>query len=126
LHLQLACGKLPRVVKQMFERTNRDSSRLRCGANLAIALLLLIAQSVAAAHYHQQGFRHNYAQSLQGDDGLCSLCLFHYHAPANPGTPHLGAAPTLAVGRLAARVLVRLYAAPAVFLFSRAPPPVAL
>jgi hypothetical protein len=110
----------------MFERTNRDSSRLRCGANLAIALLLLIAQSAAAAHYHQKDFRHNYEQSVQGDDGLCSLCLFHCHAPANPGTPLSSAAPTVAIGRLTARVLVRLYAAPAVFLFSRAPPPVAL
>jgi hypothetical protein len=106
----------------MFERMNRDSSRLRCGANLAIALLLLIAQSAAAAHYHQKDFRHNYAQSLQGDDGLCSLCLFHYHAPANPGTPHSSGAPTVAVWRLTARVLVRLHAAPAVLFFSRAPP----
>jgi hypothetical protein len=110
----------------MFERTNRDSNRLRCGANLAIALLLLIAQSVAAAHYHRKDFRHSYAQSVQGDDGLCSLCLFHYHAPANPGTPLSSGAPIVAIERLTAPVLVRLYEGPAIFLFSRAPPTVAL
>ena len=110
----------------MCKPNYRDSKRLRCGANLAIALLLLIVQSAGVAHYHQKDFRHNYAQSVQGDDGLCSLCLFHYHAPANPGTPLSSAAPTIFVWRLTARALVRLHVAPAVFLFSRAPPSAAL
>jgi Protein of unknown function (DUF2946) len=110
----------------MTEGTNRDSSRLWCGANLAFALLLLIAQSVGAAHYHQSDSRHNYTQSVQADDGLCSLCLFHFHAPGNSGTPFSDAAPAENVGRLTVPALVRKHAAPAILLFSRAPPTTAL
>jgi len=110
----------------MIEGTNRHPSRLRCGANLAFALLLLIAQSVGAAHYHQNDSRHNYTQSVQADDGLCSLCLFHFHAPANPGTPLRDAAPAETVVRLTVPALVRTHAAPAILLFSRAPPTTAL
>jgi hypothetical protein len=106
----------------MFERTNRDSSRFRRGANLAFAILLLVAQSVGAAHYHKKDFRDNYTQTVQDNDALCSLCLFHFHAPANPGAPPSTVARGTFVSCLVPRMRVRLHAAAATLLFSRAPP----
>lgn len=106
----------------MFERTNRESSRFRRSANLAFALLLLIAQSVGAAHYHKKDFRDNYTQSVQDNDALCSLCLFHFHAPAERGAPPSTVAAGTFVSSLAPRMQVRLHTADATLLFSRAPP----
>jgi hypothetical protein len=110
----------------MFERTNGDSNPFRRGATLALALLLLIAQSVAAAHYHQKDFRDRYTQSVQSDDGLCSLCLFHLNARGNLGAAPSTAAPAVAVWRLTRRARVRLHAAAVALLFSRAPPTAAV
>jgi len=110
----------------MFERTNRNSRRFRRSAALALALLLLIAQSVAAAHNHQKDFGDHYTQSVQGDDALCSLCLFHFHAPGNLGAPPSSAARAVAVWRLTLQACVRLHTATVGLLFSRAPPTAAV
>jgi hypothetical protein len=110
----------------MFERTNSDSNPLRRGFCLALALLLLVAQSAAAAHYHQKNFRDNFTHSVKGDDALCSLCLFRFHAPANPGTPPSNAAPAVFIWRLTPWTFAPLRAAAFILLFSRAPPVPAL
>jgi hypothetical protein len=106
----------------MFERSEREFSLLRRGATLALALLLLIAQASATAHFHQRDFRDNLTQSVQGGDALCSLCLFHFHASANPGTPPVKVAALVAVGRAVHLERVRLHAPAIALLFSRAPP----
>jgi hypothetical protein len=110
----------------MFERTNGDSIPFRRGAVLALGLLLLIAQSVAAAHNHQKDFGEHYTQSVQGNDALCSLCLFHFDAPGNLGAPPSSAAPAVAVWRLTLQPRVRLHVATVGLLFSRAPPTAAV
>ena len=106
----------------MFERSEREFSLMRRGATLALALLLLIAQASATAHFHQQDFRDNLTRSVQGGDALCSLCLFHFHASANQGTPPLKVAPLVAIGRSVHLERVRLHAPAIALLFSRAPP----
>jgi hypothetical protein len=106
----------------MFERSEREFSLLRRGATLALAVLLLIAQASATAHFHQKDFRDNLTQSVQGSDALCSLCLFHFHASASPGTPPIKVAPLVAVGLAVHLERVRLHAPAIALLFSRAPP----
>jgi len=46
------------------------------------AILLLLAQSLSVAHYHPLPIQSKISASLAaGDDGVCSLCLFHFHSP---------------------------------------------
>ena len=106
----------------MSQPSNHGFSLLRSGAVLALTLILLIAQSLATAHYHQKEFRTNLAQSVQGNDALCALCLFRSHAPASPGVPHASAAPVAAIWRLTPQARMRLHGPPAALIFSRAPP----
>jgi hypothetical protein len=109
-----------RWFSSMLEKVS-GSHRLRCSATL-LTLLLLIAQSFATAHYHQKDFRDNFTQSVQGNDALCSLCLFHFHAPANQGAPSAEAAPAVAVWRLTPQAVAHLHTPAVALLFSRAPP----
>ena len=106
----------------MVEWKKGNSHSLRCGATWALALVLALAQSFAAAHYHQKDFRDNFTQSVQGNDALCSLCLFHFHAPANPGAPASDTPRAVVVWRITLPSFVRLHAPAVTFLFSRAPP----
>jgi hypothetical protein len=89
---------------------------------LALAALLLIAQTSATAHYHQKDFRDNLTHTVQGGDALCSLCLFHFHAPASAGAlPKVGG-PALAISRLTPQAIARLQALAIAQVFSRGPP----
>jgi|ERR1700691_5591083 hypothetical protein len=106
----------------MFERSNHEFSLLRRGAVLALALILLFAQSLATAHYHQKDLRTNVTQSVQANDALCSLCLFRFHAPADPGAPHASAAPTAAIWRLTPQARMRLHGPALALVLSRGPP----
>jgi hypothetical protein len=107
----------------VIEREIRvDRTLTRCGAIIVLAFLFLAAQSLGAAHYHQKDFRDSLTHAVQGSDGLCSLCLFHFHAPANPSAPPAFAGPALAIARLKPHVRPRLCLAAVALLFSRAPP----
>lgn len=106
----------------MFERSDREFGLLRCGAVLALTLTVLIAQSLATAHYHQKHFRTNLAQSVQDNDALCALCLFRSHPSASPGAPQASAAPAVAIWRLTPQARMRLHGPAAAVVFSRAPP----
>jgi len=49
------------------------------------ALLILTAQFLALAHFHQGNpTRQINAQAQAADDGLCALCILAFHAPLNP------------------------------------------
>jgi hypothetical protein len=106
----------------VFEQSKRDVGVLRRGVILALGVFLLIAQTSAIAHFHQKDFRTNIAHATQDGDALCSLCLFHFHAPASPGTPPDTGGPALAVSRLTPQAIARLHALAIARVFSRGPP----
>jgi len=65
-------------------RLLHSSGGLRRARNLATvaAMLLLLAQSLSAAHYHPLPTPDKIlVNSAAGDDGVCSLCLLHFHSP---------------------------------------------
>ena len=73
-------------------------SRLRIGRRsvaMATGIFLLLAQLAGAAHVHQRFLDTSLtgAAATAIDDGLCALCLFHFHSPSasspapEPGTP---------------------------------------
>lgn len=111
-----------RRFEPLFERSEHDFSLLRRAATLALALTLLIAQTCATAHFHQKDFRDNITQGVQGNDGLCSLCLFHFHAPAQAAAPTNGAVPTIVEWRLLRAAGVRPRSPSFALAFSRGPP----
>jgi hypothetical protein len=105
-----------------MQRSERDFGLIGRGVIMALAILLLAAQSFGTAHYHQKDFRDNLTQTVQGGDALCSLCLFHFHTPANAGAPPTIGAPALVVSRLTPQAMARLHALAIARVFSRGPP----
>jgi hypothetical protein len=95
---------------------------MRRGVILALALLMLAAQSFGTAHYHQKDFRDNLTHAAQGGDALCSLCLFHFHAPTNMGAPPDLGGLALVISRLTPQAIARLHALAIAQVFSRGPP----
>ena len=55
-----------------------------------VAAILLLAQSVGAAHFHPLPSQQKYvANAVVSVDGLCALCLVRFHSPAAfVVTPH--------------------------------------
>jgi hypothetical protein len=106
----------------MSERSEHNPGLMRRGVIMTLALMLLAAQSFSIAHYHQKDFRDNLTHATQGSDALCSLCLFHFHAPANAGAPPDVGGPVLAVSRLTPQAVARLHALAIARVLSRGPP----
>ncbi|HUN57330.1 MAG TPA: hypothetical protein VMU41_04400 [Candidatus Binataceae bacterium] len=106
----------------MSERSEHNLSLMRRSVIVTLALLLLAAQSFSTAHYHQKDFRDNFTHAVQGSDALCSLCLFHFHAPAQAAAPPDIGRPVLAVSRLTPQAIARLHALAIALVFSRGPP----
>jgi hypothetical protein len=50
------------------------------------AVLILVAQGLAVAHFHQvrDGRQVNSQSQVVADNGLCALCILAFHAPFNP------------------------------------------
>lgn len=50
------------------------------------AVLILAAQFLALAHFHQSNPTRqlNARRQIVADDGLCALCIIAFHAPLNP------------------------------------------
>ncbi len=104
-----------------------ETRRPILGRNLAgtLAAILLVAQCLAAAHYHprQNGSRYSASVAASFDDGLCALCLLHHYSPTSSAAAHFLIPPTV-IDR------VDLYAAQSWPLYSfnsylsgRSPPP---
>jgi hypothetical protein len=104
------------------ELDKRDFGLMRRTAIMALATLLMLTQSFAAAHYHPKDFRSNVSHAVQGGDVLCSLCLFQFHAPANAGAPPDFGRPLLSVSRLTPEARALLHALAIARVFSRGPP----
>ncbi|HKV54946.1 MAG TPA: hypothetical protein VJN94_09910 [Candidatus Binataceae bacterium] len=68
-------------------------------ANLAIAFtaILLIAQLLAAAHYHRGAGATEYSASIASslDNGLCALCLLNHYSPTVSAVAPLPNRPTI-------------------------------
>ncbi len=59
---------------------------------LVAATVVLAAQFLALAHFHQRNPSRQFNAQTQvvADDGLCALCLLAFHAPLNPAaTPSI-------------------------------------
>lgn len=87
------------------------------------AAILLLAQSVGAAHLHTPPSQHKYLTSAAvSADGLCGLCLVRFHSPAAFVAPPRPRAPALteSTALCAANTALR-FAYPS-HLFGRAPP----
>jgi hypothetical protein len=104
------------------ESNNHDYGLMRRAAIVGLALLLMAAQSFAVAHYHQQDFRDNVSHAVQGGDALCSLCWFHFHAPANAATPPEVGRELFFVSRLTPGANAVVHALAIARVFSRGPP----
>jgi hypothetical protein len=75
---------------------------IRCGAkSIALfgAVLILAAQFVAVAHFHQRNITRQFNAPTQvvADDGLCALCDLVFHAPFNPAAKPTIARPYTAI-----------------------------
>lgn len=106
----------------MSERSERNPGLMRRGVIITLALMLMAAQSFSTAHYHQKDFRDNLTRAAQGSDALCSLCLFHFHAPASAVAPPGTGEPARAVSRLTPQAIARLHALAIARVLSRGPP----
>lgn len=108
----------------MIEAFDHNGSRRRRVIAIGAATLLLLIQSFAAAHYHQNDSRRGLTQQTRvaDSDALCAVCAFHFHSPTNPnaGPAMPGAVvtqyrvPTASAGDLVAAFVARAA--------SRAPP----
>lgn len=73
-------------------RAERPSSTRQRRLTTALATVLVIAQSLAVAHFHpkQSNAIHNSTGATLVEDGLCTLCLFHQYSPgASSAAPSL-------------------------------------
>src|SRR5579871_4935645 len=65
-------------------KTNSGRRRLLASG---CALLLLVVQSLAAVHFHQDIVSRGYSHTGSPADPLCAVCLFDLHCPTQPATP---------------------------------------
>lgn len=98
-------------------------SAWRRGLTLAVGALLLLAQSLAAAHYHPvPSTQHPSIASAAAPDTLCALCLHHNHAPSVSAAPSPLAAPSDIGRRDSNDFCFALMSSLDSHLFGRAPP----
>lgn len=89
---------------------------------LAVAVLLLAAQSLAGAHFHQQPYQESFGPGVQVSDVFCALCLFHFHSPTQLGQSSGPLLPIEGQRQSLAGVRVSFVLIPWAKVFSRAPP----
>jgi hypothetical protein len=103
---------------------SRGRSMTARGIALAAAVFLFAAQLAGVAHIHRadNSLKGSVSAAAIIDDGLCALCLFHFHSPTSSSP-----VPSIAPPRDAAE-LAPVTIASAVFplfasrLYGRAPP----
>jgi hypothetical protein len=71
-------------------KTHRGIYRISAGL---AALILILAQTAGAAHFHSLPSQNKYLSAYaSADNGLCALCLVRFHSPAPIAlAPHLEA-----------------------------------
>jgi hypothetical protein len=94
------------------------------GIALATAVCLFAAQLAGTAHIHRadNSLKGSVSAAATIDDGLCALCLFHFHSPTN-SSPVLSIARPREIEEIAA-ITGPLAVSPffASRLYGRAPP----
>jgi hypothetical protein len=111
----------------MVSRRRGIGRSIRSGAK-AIALfgavLILAAQFVAVAHFHQRNTTRQFNAQTQvvADDGLCALCDLVFHAPFNPAAKPTIARPFTGIRNVAAAVASLHVSASFSSCQTRAPP----
>jgi hypothetical protein len=89
---------------------------------MTVAALLLFAQTLAAAHYHNAPDTERLSRAAQVVDNVCGICLFHFHAPTNPGPPPSIPQPAISERRPASTLVAPIIRLAASDRSSRAPP----
>ena len=97
----------------MISRRRESGKSVRWGAkSIALfgAALILTAQILALAHFHQRNATRQFSAQNQivADDGLCALCILAFHAPVNPAAAPAIARPYAEI-RLVEIALARLH-----------------
>jgi hypothetical protein len=88
----------------------------------AAGLILLLAQSLGAVHYHPVASAQRPSIAAAAPDTLCSLCLHHHHAPGVTAAQLPFAAPHNAGHRESNDFCSALVSPFDSHLFGRAPP----
>lgn len=112
-------GPVPLMQTKLAETRSAWRRRLA----LTAGAILMLAQSLGAAHYHPVAFaQHPSIAATAASDSLCSLCLHQQHAPSVSAAQFPLAAPS-DIGRFDPKDFC--FAVVSSFdshLFSRAPP----
>jgi len=89
-----------------------------------VAAILLLAQSLGAAHFHPLPTQQKYAADavVNADDGLCAVCLFRIHSPTVAAVTPSVTAPVLFERIDFVATESRLCSSYDSHLFGRAPP----
>ena len=108
----------------MQRASEQGGQRWKRGVAAVAAAILLLTQSLGAAHFHPLPTQQKYAADavVNAGDGLCAVCLFRVHSPTvSAVTPYL-AAPVLFERIVVFATQSRLCSACDSHLFGRAPP----
>ena len=117
------CDQSWRLGMAATATTNSEASiRRRRVTAITVAALLLFAQTLAAAHYHNAPDTERLSRSVQLVDNVCAICLFHFHAPTNPGPPPSLPEPAISERRPASILAAPITRIAASDKSSRAPP----
>ncbi len=101
-----------------------SADKARAGVAAAVAVLLLLAQLIAAAHVHPGFLIQGVSDGAHGaaSEVICPICVFHAHAPSSAAAVFLLVIPFLSEAFVATARRSRLLCAPKPQLFGRAPP----
>jgi hypothetical protein len=102
---------------------HRDNYLLRKVAIVA-AVVLLLGQTLAAAHFHRVSTEQEFSQSAVAGiaDGGCAVCLAHFHSPAIFAVVPALNAPATATDSVPRAIPSASFSVPIVHRFGRAPP----
>lgn len=103
-----------------LEHPNRNQRILAT----AVAMLVMVAQLMAAAHVHPGMLIKSVSDSAKAGvaEVVCPVCVFHAHGAANTAALFMLIVPCLAEASVATATRSRLLSTPKPQLFGRAPP----
>jgi len=108
----------------MQTASEQGGHRGKRGVAAFVAAILLLAQSLGAAHFHPLPTQQKYAENavVNADDALCAVCLFRIHSPTVAAVTPSVTAPVLLERIDFVATESRLCSSHDSHLFGRAPP----